>query len=238
MSRHSSPSFMPRGMDWRGYFFPSGLGDMTKRTCRVAVFIDGQNVHQDFRRAFCDPHDSSRIGAFDPMALAGLIVRRGPDFEDWTLTEVRTYVGSPNSSRERVAAVAHDRQVAAWRAAGVTVRARPLLYPEDWPRQRARQKGVDVELAVDVVQQAIAGEYEVGVVASTDTDLVPAIEAVYRLRGSNPTPRICVVSYAGLPKRIRLPDTRGPAIYSFELSRADFEAVQDTTDYRETPASG
>jgi len=50
--------------------------------------------------------------------------------------------------------------------------------------------------------------------------------------GSRPTPRICVVSYDGLPKRLRLPDARGPALYSFQLSREDFEAVQDLTDYR------
>jgi hypothetical protein len=107
-----------------------------------------------------------------------------------------------------------------------------LLYPHDWPRQKARQKGVDVELAVDVVQMAIAGEYEIGIVASTDTDLVPAIEAVHRLRGHNAAPRICVVGYEGLPKRLRLPDTRGPNLYCFTLSEADFDAVADTTDYR------
>ena len=204
---------------------------MDKRKCRVVVFIDGQNVHQDFRRAFCDPDDASRIGSFDPMAFSRLLAACAPDFEEWALAEARIYVGSPIASRERVAATAHDRQTATWKAAGVTVRARPLLYPEGWPRLPARQKGVDVELAVDVVQLAGA-DYEIGIVASTDTDLVPAIEAVYRLRGRNATPRICVVGYEGLPKRLRLPDTRGPKLYCIQLAEADFDAVADPTDYR------
>lgn len=206
---------------------------MGNRKCRVVVFIDGQNVQNDFRRAFCDPDDSGWVGAFDPIGLARLLASRGPKFEEWSLTETRIYVGSPIASRERVAAVAHDRQVSRWKAFGVTVRPRPLQYPENWPNERARQKGVDVELAVDVVRMAIGAEYDVGIVASTDTDLVPSIEAVYRLRGTDPTPRICVVQYDGLQKRLRLPDTRGPSLYALPLTREDFDQVRDSTDYRE-----
>lgn len=204
---------------------------MNRRKCRVIVFIDGQNVHQDLRRAFFDPDTISRLGAFDPAALADLILARGPDFEDWTLKEVRIYVGSPVAEHEPRSAMAHDRQVAAWRAKGITVRPRPLLYPRDWPKQKARQKGVDVELAIDVVALALGGEYEVGIVASTDTDLVPAIEAVYRLRGSDATPRICVIGYEGLPKQLRMKDQHDRNLYCFRLSRTDYEAVQDSTDY-------
>lgn len=137
---------------------------MRKRACRVVVFIDGQNVHNDFRRAFLDAKSSSRLGAFYPRALGELIVSRGPDFEHWALQEVRTYVGSPVAEHESIAAAAHDRQTQAWQAQGVNPRKRPLLYPAGWPAQRARQKGVDVELAVDVVRMAMAHEYEIGVI--------------------------------------------------------------------------
>ncbi len=208
---------------------------MERRKCRVIVFIDGQNVHQDFRRAFLSKEASSRLGAFDPLKLAQLLVSRAPDFEEWELTATRIYVGSPVPSREPENAAAHDRQVQAWRALGVIVRPRPLQYPPEWPILRPRQKGVDVELAVDVVQ--LTREYEIGIIASTDTDLVPAIQAVHKLRADAPTPRICVVRYEGLSKRLSLPDTRAPNLHCFLLSRADFEAVQDLTDYRTESAA-
>lgn len=204
---------------------------MANRRCRVTVFIDGQNVHQDFRRAFIeDPNAISRLGAFDPLALAKLFVSRGPDFEDWTLKDVRVYVGAPVAEREPRSAMAHDRQVAAWRSKGITVRPRPLMYPKEWPEQKARQKGVDVELAIDVVSLAIGHEYEIGILASTDTDLVPAIEAVAKVRGFEATPRICVVAYEGLLKQLRLKGD-GNRLHAFRLTRGDFEAVQDLTDY-------
>ncbi len=209
---------------------------MHKRKCRVVAFIDGQNVQNDFRRAFLYPQVASHLGAFHPRALAELLVGRGPDFEDWTLGEVRVYVGSPVHSREPEWAAAHDRRMRAWEATGVIPRPRPLLYPEDWPTQRARQKGVDVELAVDVIRMAMGDKgdkFEIGIVLSTDTDLMPAIEAVYRLRGANAVPRICVVRYGDLPKRLNFSGRANlGGLHCFQITREDYEAVRDLTDYR------
>lgn len=55
---------------------------------------------------------------------------------------------------------------------------RPLVYPPDYPSRPAREKGVDVQLAVDFVSGALAGRFDVGIIMSTDTDLYPALEAV------------------------------------------------------------
>ena len=205
---------------------------MSTRACRVVVFIDGQNVHQDLRRAFVAalPAAGSRAGAFNPMSLSQLLAGRGPEFEEWTLTGVRAYVGSPIAEHQPVAAAAHDRQMAAWRAWGVVPRARPLSYL-GWPEQKPRQKGVDVELAVDVVRMAVAGDYEIGILLSTDTDLLPAIEAVASVRGAHAVPRICVVRYAGLNKRLYHSDVLGRKMHAFEIKAADFDTVRDDTDY-------
>ena len=127
----------------------------------------------------------------------------------------------------------------AWEATGVVPRARPLLYPEDWPTQKARQKGIDVELAVDVIRMAMGDEFDIGIVLSTDTDLMPAIEAVYRLRGANATPRICVVRYGDLPKRLNFSGgAKLGGLHCFQITREDYDAVQDLTDYRvEAPSA-
>jgi len=74
-------------------------------------------------------------------------------------------------------------------------------------------------------------KYEIGIIASTDTDLVPAIEAVERHRNKRRTPRICVVRYEGMGKRLSLPDTRATQPHAFLLTKTDFEAVRDPTVY-------
>lgn len=197
------------------------------RRCRVVVFVDLSNAFRDLQRAFCSEPYGARDGQFDPMKLARMLAGRGPDFETWTLEQVRVYGGRPNPEREPYAAKAQNSQEATWMAAGIVPRFRPLQYPDDWPAQKARQKGVDVELAIDVVTMARA-EYDIGIVVSTDTDLVPALEAVDRLRGTDSSPRTCVVGYEGLLKRLRI---KARNLYCFPLSRADYDSVHDHTDY-------
>ena len=211
---------------------------MQKRKCEVVVFIDAQNVHNDFRRAFFPADAPSGAGWFHPKALADLLVSRGPDFEEWTLKEVRVYTGSPVAWRDAYGAAAHDRQGESWEAAGAIKRTRPLYYPDDWPTERARQKGVDVELAVDVIRMAIAGEYQIGIICSTDRDLLPAIEAVYALRGTEAIPRICVVRYDGLEKRLNHRDAQGRTLHAFALTLGDFDTLKDETDYTRPAGMG
>jgi hypothetical protein len=196
------------------------------------VFVDGQNVHQDFRRAFVvDPAIAHpRVGSFNPRKLSQLLVARGPDFEEWTLEAVRVYVGSPVAEHQPAAAAAHDRQMEQWRVWGVVPVPRPLSY-FDWPAQAPRQKGVDAAMAVDIVRMAVGNEYEIGIVLSTDTDLLPAIEAVSGLRGTNATPRICTVRYGDLGKRLYHSDHLGRSMHAFHLTAEDFAAVRDDTNY-------
>lgn len=209
---------------------------MSKRNCRVVVFIDVQNVHNDFRRAFVDDPDTadSHIGAFNPMELAKRLVAMGPDFEEWTLSEVRAYAGSPLAHHQPTATAAHDRQMETWRKWGVIVQPRPLYYP---PGEKPRQKGVDVELAIDVFRMAVEKQYEIAVIVSTDQDIKPALEAVAKLRGSDPTPRICGVRYGDLPQRLTYSDAKGNTTHCFRLVVDDYVAVMDPTDYRIEPSA-
>jgi hypothetical protein len=195
---------------------------------RVVVFIDYQNVYEDFRRAFVTGTLLPTHGQFHPIRLGQLLADRGPDFEAWRLSGVRVYTGHPAPNRNPRGAGAADRQIQAWRDAGAVVRHRPLQY---LPGQPARQKGVDVELAVDVVSMAHEKQFEIAIVASTDTDLVPALEAVQRYRGLERVPRVCVVSFEGLQKKLQLPDTRATQPYCFRLTRAEYASVHDPTIY-------
>lgn len=56
-----------------------------------------------------------------------------------------------------------------------------------------REKGVDVALAINLVQSARLGEYDATVVFSGDTDLLPAVEMAFR----RTQPRIEVACWTG-----------------------------------------
>ncbi len=202
---------------------------MTAQSRRVIVFVDVQNIHEGLKVAFSVPPHKFTAGQFQPMGLGRLLISKAPAAEAWQLREVRLYAGRPSSVLQPGSAAAHARQASAWAAAGATVRARDLQYI-DWPNRAPRQKGVDVELATDVFRLAGTG-YDIGIVASLDTDIIPAIEAVYEARAMADTPRICVVGYEGSPRRLRLADSRGRGLYCFYISAADYAEIHDPTDY-------
>lgn len=110
-----------------------------KTARRVIVFIDSSNLYQDFRRAFCSKPLRPTDGQFDPIKLAQLFASRAPEYEEWTIAEVRLYAGRAAAIKEPRTAAAADKQIAAWRAAGVIVRDRPLSYV-GWPALPPHQK--------------------------------------------------------------------------------------------------
>lgn len=204
---------------------------MSDKPRRIWVLIDGQNLYRDARRSFHDDkEDPPSLGQVHPDQFAQMLVDRGPE-DDPTpreLSEVRIYVGMPSNSRQRKAYAAHLRQRAAWLARGVKVVARPLRYPDGWPGVPAQEKGIDVSLAVDLVFGAARRSYDLAVVASTDTDLVPALEAVCDLHRAWGTPRVEVASWKPTGKRLRVD---GHGVWCHWLTEDDYLSVQDTTVY-------
>jgi len=166
---------------------------------RVVVFLDYQNVYHGARRAFFRDGASKRLGHVNALALGQLIASRGPEGSHRVLQQVRIYRGMPVAAMDSKGHAASWRQMEAafdvgetgaeleqavndefgyYMSHAVQYCDRPLRYPPDYPREKAREKGVDVMLAVDFVSGAFAGHFDVGVIMSADTDLYPALEAV------------------------------------------------------------
>src|SRR2546422_3439090 len=140
---------------------------------RVKVFIDAQNCYRDARRAFFSPADDGPKGQISPRRFGELIValRNAPPGR--ALSQVRVYTGRPNSTRDPKTYGAHMRQCARWsREKDVVVIPRSLRYPRNWPAERPQEKGIDVQLAIDLVRGYVADEFDIAVLASTDTDLL------------------------------------------------------------------
>jgi uncharacterized LabA/DUF88 family protein len=196
---------------------------------RVVVFIDYQNAYRGARRAFFHEWDPGILGHLQPRLLA--LKLKGGENANRELTAVRVYRGIPIPKWDPVGAAAADRQAGLWNNQGlVTAITRPLNYrdPHD-----PREKGIDVSLAVDFVMMAQRGEYDVGILFSEDTDLVPALEAVAEIKG----PAACETgTWFPLeepgrrpPSPLLLPHARLGAVHL--LRKSDFDHVRDNTDY-------
>jgi uncharacterized LabA/DUF88 family protein len=209
-------------------------------TCRIKVYIDYQNVYEGARDAFFDKTAPAPLGQFDPLKfgqrIASKIPARGLALPgDRLLCGVRSYVGRPDSRKQSNTHAAHLRQCDRGEKAGVTVLARMLRYPRNWPSDPAKQKGVDVSLAIDFIAGAIDDEYDIGVIASTDTDLVPALEFVLKRFGSK---RVEVAAWHSERSRPRL-NVKDMPIWCHFLHRPDYDVVADDTDYNiRRPRSG
>ena len=193
---------------------------------RLALFIDAQNAYRGARDSFFPSGGQSVYGQFSPKRMGEIIAERGgPDGTECILSEVRIYTGRPDPIREVRTYAAHMKQCARWEADGVSVVWRPLRYPPRRTGLPPQEKGIDVALCIDFVAMAIDGLYDVGVIMSTDTDLLPALEFTRnRYAGVR---HVAVAAWDGR-RRLASP---GGNIWCHWLSRADYDAVADATDY-------
>lgn len=219
------------GSDWRGLFLLHGRYHEGVAG-KVVVFLDYQNVYMGAREAFHPFGSPSKDGQVDPLKLAELIAAKSPF--DRELVSVRVYRGQPDSQKDPRGYAANDRQCQYWRRLPKTTAiTRTLQYPRGWPKEKAREKGIDVKLAIDIVAMAVQREFDVGVLMSRDTDLKPALEFVRDLKGS-PYPRCEVAAWSssdGHSRRLSIP--RGK-IWCHWLDESDYRLAADPTNYADS----
>jgi len=142
---------------------------------RVIVFVDYQNLYKGARESFHTTDASGENGQVHPLQLGEAIAAEIPAGE---LKQMRVYRGIPSNQRDSRGYGAVRKQTAAWVRSSpekIHVYHRPLQYLDG---MAPREKGIDVQLAIDFVVMAVKGDYDVGVLFSADTDLVPALDAV------------------------------------------------------------
>lgn len=149
---------------------------------RVVVFVDWQNFYQGAKRAFFGGRGRGTDGQVWPDQIADIICAKRQPGGDRTVEQVRVYRGVASAEEDMVANAAARQQIAAWeRYPQVEV------FPHTLKRMTSRclkcgevyerlgEKGVDVNLATDLIDLAHERFYDIGVVVSTDTDFEPAI---------------------------------------------------------------
>lgn len=195
---------------------------------KLTLFIDAQNFYNGARRAFFNRSDPCYFGQFKPIELANIICSRSSQSFPRIIHEVRIYTGRPDATKEPQTYAAHMKQCHSWNKAGAKVIPRPLRYSDNWPNEKPQQKGVDVAMAIDFVACAFDCEYEVGVVASADTDLRPALEFVYSRFATHCHIEVAAWTSPRTRSRLSVP---GLKIWCHWLNRNDYDSIADLTDY-------
>ena len=135
---------------------------------RTLVLFDGQNLYRLAMRAY-GPDDPYNWPSYDVVKLANALVAKVPGR---TLTEVRFYTGVPSHSQGAFWHKFWNNKLRALQRQGVYVyRGRLTSSGEN-----VQEKGVDVSLAIDLVQATHQQSYDVAIVVSQDSDLSPAVE--------------------------------------------------------------
>lgn len=79
-------------------------------------------------------------------------------------------------------------------------------------------------IAVDLVRLAMEGAYDVAILMSADTDLLPALETVYRLRLAH----VEVAAWRGA-NRLRFASTQLP--WCHNINTNEYQSLMDLNDY-------
>ncbi|MEU2799443.1 NYN domain-containing protein [Streptomyces sp. NPDC007117] len=197
---------------------------------RVVVFYDYQNTYMQARRLYHQDWEAWSMGQFDPVALAKHLAADSPF--DRHLQQVRIYRGQPDATRQPGSYGASRRQHAGWEKDPlVKLVARPLRYPPTWPKERAQEKGIDVQLSMDFAVMATRREYDVGIMVSADTDLKPALEYVAELTAARGKPRAEVAAWSVANQHCRRLAIKGRNLYCHWIGEDVYKRVQDKTDY-------
>jgi hypothetical protein len=116
------------------------------------------------------------------------------DIAERDLAGIRVYMGQPSQRHDPTEYARALRQRQHWDRSSpiVTILHRTLRYPRNWQpgdAERPREKGIDVQLAMDLVRGTCDPSsdclFDLAILVSGDTDLLPAVEFVIDQKGSD-----------------------------------------------------
>lgn len=192
--------------------------------------MDWQNVYKTAREAFSLLAMPNEHGNFSPFQLARILAAGNGRGTNAELERVEIHRGLPSSSRDPVGYGANRRQATAWVREGgdiVKPRWRPLRYPPPHaPDQTPVEKGIDVQLALAVAEAILTNAADVAILFTHDTDLLPAVEMVARLKGPS---RIETASWASHTFFQRLKAISG--VHHHAISGKIFQLVETPVNY-------
>lgn len=137
---------------------------------RVAIFIDGSNLYYKLKEL-----KIQHTTEFNYLGLCQKLARQRPIvFKGYFIGVVRVKGNDPKSLELRKN---QQRLFSFLRNRGFIIRQGYLLENNG----KYHEKGVDVQLATDLLIGAYEDKYDVAIILSSDTDMLPAIRKIKSL---------------------------------------------------------
>ncbi len=191
---------------------------------RTIVFIDGQNLYHLAKNAWEShpPRRQSRYAwpSYDVEKLASALVAKSPNR---TLAQIRFYTGVPSRKTNRFWHDFWSNKLRYLRSRGIAVYSGSIGIG-------GQEKGVDVSLAIDLVQATYERKFECAIIVSQDKDFQPAVllsKAIAQAQGRKLVFESSFPFKAGRVSRRGVPETTWVPI-----NKSTYDACFDPTDYR------
>jgi uncharacterized LabA/DUF88 family protein len=224
------------------------------------MVIDYQNVHMTAHDVF-DPRGELHESLIHPVQFARRAIterneRQRDGMEHATLSRTIVFRGRHNVDHHWEQHRRCNDQATRWQEDGAIVVLRDLKYTyqlganrepildingKKIPVGRPKEKGIDVLCALALVREAARPDIDLVILASRDTDLVPALDEVFDFRAAEPARYAKVETVAWFNRGFReencmsggaLLPTRPRRIWNTNLDRGCFEASIDRSSYR------
>ena len=194
--------------------------------------MDGQNLYRCVKDAFGCSHPN-----YDVAKLCHAVCAR----TGLILSEARFYTGVPDACDDEYWHNFWSRKLLAISRQGVRTFSRPLRYRDEtisfdggsFTRRQAREKGIDVRIAIDLITLAYRRNYDVAVVFSQDQDLSEVAVELQRISRDQKR-KIQMIS--AFPYEPGAAACRGINKTTwFRFDRQLYDACIDPYDYRRQP---
>jgi uncharacterized LabA/DUF88 family protein len=194
---------------------------------RVGFVIDYQNMHLTAHNLFT-PNLKKQASLLHPLLLSQCVLTRRAHFfqqqvVQLKITQVRVFRGLPSNKQEPQRYAQNLSQKSEWsKDKRVTLEYLELKYrtKQGLPPQ---EKGIDVLTALNFVEMAQSGDFDLVILMTHDTDLQPALKMANLVAGV----QIETAGWAGLNK-LRANQKK---LFHTYLTDVDFKNSLDRKDY-------
>ena len=191
---------------------------------RTIAFVDGQNLYHLARVAWApvpaDPSSPYSWPSYDVKALAERLAARRPQRN---LAEIRFYTGVPAASLNRFWHSFWTNKCRHLRNQGVHVYTGRV-------NSARQEKGVDVSLALDLIQATHEQRYDAAIIVSQDADFGPAVRLAKKIAHSQER---YLQFESAFPVGAKSTSKRGvPGTTWAPIDKATYDACRDHRDYR------
>ena len=193
---------------------------------RTIVLIDGQNLFHLAKAAWTTHDQDASIPyqwpSYDVEKIANALTNR---FPERSLVEIRFYTGVPDPRSGR----RQRRWYEFWNNKLRDLHRRGI-YVYRGRVSNGQEKGVDVSLAIDLIQATHERRYEAATIVSQDWDFGPAVRLAKQIAASQARSIEIESAFpvgAGNPYRRGVPGTKWVPI-----DKATYDSCFDPTDYR------